>query len=155
MNSYNGYSSKERTRKLRESKRQFPNHSHPCYQRPCHMCGDPDADVRPHSEDYSVTYLWVPPAVYALCKPCHSRIHKRFARPSFWKAYKLHLRRGGYGSDLKMGRIAREVSRLAKSIENGTPFELPLLRDRKSTEWWERLSIDPRTLTDPAARPRP
>jgi hypothetical protein len=22
-------------------------------------------------------------------------------------------------------------------------------------EWWERLSTDPRTLTDPEARPRP
>jgi hypothetical protein len=156
MNWYNGYSSVERNRKLRQSKRQFPNRSHPCYQRPCHMCGDPDADVKPHSEDYSVPYLWEPPAVYALCKPCHYRIHTRFARPSSWLAYKLHLRRGGYGSDNK-GRIGREVTRLAKTIASGKRFELAHLREKNFTgsEWWERLSTDPRMLADRAARPRP
>ena len=102
MNYYNGYSPEERERKLRASHRLWPAwRGHPCSRPPCHLCGDPQAIVQPHSEDYSEPYEWEPPFTYALCRPCHSRIHKRFSDPPSWLAYKLHLRRGGYGSDLK------------------------------------------------------
>ena len=41
------------------------------------------------------------------------------AAPTSWLAYKAHLRRGGFGSDLKTPKVARDVTRLAKSFEDG------------------------------------
>jgi hypothetical protein len=157
MNYYNGYSPKERARKLDASHRRWRSRSeHPCSKPPCHLCGDPAAKVQPHSEDYSEPYEWEPPYTYALCERCHKRIHTRFANPAGWFAYKSHLRRGGYGSDLGSPKIAREVHRLAKALESGRPFSLAPIRQRILTgsEWWERLSTDPRTLDHPWARPR-
>lgn len=158
MDYYNGYSPQERNRKLRASYKVFPKHSHPFYSGACQLCGDPAGKVEPHSEDYSEPYFWDNPAEYALCKTCHSRLHKRFKSPQAWQAYLAHVRRGGYGSDLKTSpKIAREISKLAKAIQAGAPFPLPPLRPRSLTgdEWWEKLTLDPRSLTDPAARPRP
>lgn len=157
MNYYNGYSPEERDRKLRASHRLWPARcGHPCSQPPCHLCGDPQAVVRPHSEDYSEPYHWEPPFTYALCRPCHSRIHKRFSDPTSWLAYKLHLRRGGYGSDLKTPQTSREVTRLAKALLAGRPFPVSRIREhpRTGTEWWEFLSTDARILDQPWARPR-
>jgi hypothetical protein len=156
MNHYNGYTPEERNRKLRAMHERFPNRSHPYYAGPCHMCGDPNCPVAPHSEDYSEPYLWEKPAVYALCKTCHGRLHKRFASPEAWEAYKRHLRRGGYGSDLKRPVITREVSRLAKMLPVGNGFGLSPLRERQdaATPWWEILSTDVRVLTAPWARRR-
>ncbi len=158
MQFYNGYTPQEREKKLRASYKAYPNRSHPYYQGPCHLCGDPSCAVEPHSEDYSIPYLWERPAEYAVCKCCHSRLHKRFRSPWAWAAYKIHLQRVGYGSDLKVGSISREVARLAKALETGRPFPLaPLPRDKDLTgdEWWQVLSVDPATLTSPTARPRP
>ena len=158
MNFYNGYSPKEREKKLRASYKVYPNRTHPLYRGRCQLCGDPNSPVEPHSEDYSQPYLWDNPAEYSVCKTCHGRLHKRFKSPHAWEAYKQHLRRGGYGSDLKTSAVAREISNLTKALEAGTAVSLlPLPRNKGLTgaEWWERLSVDERTLTDPAARPRP
>ena len=88
MNYYNGYTPKEREKKLREHHKQFPNRSHPYYGGSCQMCGDPHSSVAPHSEDYSEPFLWYEPAEYALCRVCHSRIHRRFRSPFAWEVYK-------------------------------------------------------------------
>lgn len=155
MEYYNGYTPQERNKKLREHHKRFPNRSHPYYRGPCHMCGDPDSPVAPHSEDYSEPYLWYQPAEYALCKTCHGRIHKRFTSPYAWQAYKLHLRRGGYGSDLKSPGVGRLVSRLAKSLADGQSIPLePLRAYPPSDVWWENLTTDPAALTEPRARKR-
>ena len=158
MDPYNGYTSKERERKLRASYKEFPNRSHPLYRHPeCQLCGDIHCRVEPHTEDYSVPYLWDNPAEYAVCKTCHNRIHRRFKAPAAWEAYRQHVRRGGYGSDLKVAGNAREIATLAKALTASIKAEaLRILRPRNlsGTEWWEQLSTDPRTLTDPAARPR-
>jgi len=161
MDYYNGYTPQERNRKLRASYKIFPNHSHPYYKGACHMCGDPNSPVEPHSEDYSEPYLWESPAEYAVCKTCHGRLHKRFKSPHAWEAYKFHLRRGGYGSDLKGPRVAREILNLAKSLESvggGSSFSLsPLSPPRQPSSpdaWWESLSVDPDALTATWARPR-
>jgi hypothetical protein len=161
MDYYNGYTPKERNRKLRESYKVFPNRSHPYYTGACHMCGDPHSPVEPHSEDYSEPYHWDRPAEYALCKTCHDRLHKRFKSPHAWEAYKRYLRTGGYGSDLKEPRIAREVLNLAKSLESGSDGStcslppLPPSRQPSSRDaWWESLSIRPEALTAAWARPR-
>ena len=76
MNYYNGYTPKERDRKLQASHKIFPDHSHPYYKGACDMCGDPHSPVEPHSEDYSEPYLWERPAEYAPSVPavkCDSR----------------------------------------------------------------------------------
>jgi hypothetical protein len=158
MNFYNGYTPKERERKLRASYKIFPNRTHPYYRGPCQLCGDSGCPVEPHTEDYSEPYLWENPAEYAVCKTCHSRLHKRFKSRHAWTAYKVHLRRGGYGSDLKTDALRDEVALLTKALEAGNPAVLTQLpRDKALTgsEWWEGLSVDEGTLTDPASRPRP
>lgn len=155
MDYYNGYTPDERNRKLRALHKAFPNYSHPYYKGPCHMCGDPDSPVAPHGEDYSEPYHWERPAIYALCRTCHGRLHKRFKSPHSWAAYKLHLLRGGYGSDLKSPPVARLISRLAKSLEQGQPFALPVLRAAPDPgSWWNTLTTDPSALTASWARIR-
>jgi len=140
------------------SNRVFPNCTHPLYHGPCQLCGDPDSPFEPHTEDYSEPYLWENPAEYAVCKRCHGRLHKRFKAPHAWMAYKMHVRRGGYGSDLKTDAVGTQVKQLARALAAGDPSPLPPFpRNRVSTgrEWWEMLSVDARMLTDPDARPRP
>ena len=158
MDYYNGYTPQERNRKLRASYKIFPDQSHPYYKGACHMCGDPDSPVEPHSEDYSEPYLWERPAEYAVCKTCHGRLHKRFKSPHAWEAYKLHLRRGGYGSDLKSPPLARQISNLAKSLQSGSSSVLPQLplprKPSSAIAWWEALSVDPEALTASWARQR-
>jgi len=156
MEWYNGYSPQEREKKLREHHKLFPNHSHPYYSGLCHMCGDPHSPVAPHSEDYSEPFLWDRPAEYALCQTCHGRIHKRFNSPFSWAAYKLYLRRGGYGSDLKSPPVARLLSKLAKALEaGGGGFPLESLRLSPPPDvWWEGLTTDPESQTATSARKR-
>jgi hypothetical protein len=155
MEYYNGYSPRERDQKLRAMYRQFPNRSHPYYQGPCDLYGDPDSPVEPHTEDYSMPYLWERPAEYAVCKTCHRRIHSRFRSPRSWEAYKRHVRRGGYGADLKYSGRANEVTRLARALEHGESVDLETLRQAPTSgSWWEALNCDPKTLTGPASRPR-
>ncbi len=155
MEYYNGYTPQERNKKLREHYKRFPNHSHPYYAGPCHMCGDPDSAVAPHSEDYSEPFLWYQPAEYALCKTCHSRLHNRFRSPFAWEAYKHHLRRGGYGSDLKLPSVARSVRSLARALQAGGTLSLePLRASPPPDAWWETLTTDPASLTAVWARKR-
>lgn len=155
MKYYNGYTPAERNKKLRISHQLFPNHTHPYYHGPCHLCGDPSAPVEPHSEDYSEPFLWEKPAEYAVCKTCHGRLHKRFDAPFGWAAYKLHVKRGGYGSDLKIARIATELRQAALALERG---ETPVLAALRATEpedlWWDSLTTAPASLTASWARPR-
>jgi hypothetical protein len=157
MEFYNGYTPQERAKKLRASYKVYPKRTHPLYRGPCQMCDNPETAVEPHTEDYSEPYRWENPAEYAVCKTCHSRLHKRFKSPFAWEAYKRHVRRGGYGADLKVSRIGSEVSKLAKALEARSPFPLAPMRQKVLTgsEWWEQLSLDPNTLTNPSARPRP
>ena len=158
MNFYNGYTPKERNKKLAALHRFYPHYSHPYYQPPCHLCCDPAAKVQPHSEDYTETFRWERPAMYAVCSHCHSRLHGRFESPASWLAYKIHLRRGGFGSDLKTPKISRELTRLAKSLEARQPFSLSSLSGHQpqltGSEWWELLTTDPRFLDQPFAKPR-
>ena len=155
MNPYNGYTGAERTRKLAASYKVYPNRSHPCYRGPCAICGNATVPVEPHTEDYSKPYLWEPPAEYPVCRTCHGRLHKRFNNPFAWSAYKLHLKRGGFGADLKIGKIAREVTAAAVALSRGDPPQLPALRAFAGTDpWWDALTVNPDSLTGQWARPR-
>lgn len=155
MDFYNGYSPEERARKLKMLHKEYPKRSHPYFAGPCHMCGDPDSPVAPHGEDYSEPYHWLRPAVYAVCRTCHARLHRRFRSPHAWEAYKRHLRRGGYGADLRSPKMARELTRLAKALAQGNAFDLSPLRSASTNEaWWESLTVDPESLTANWARVR-
>lgn len=158
MDHYNGYTPFERNRKLRALHKAYPGRSHPYYLGACHMCGDPHSPVAPHGEDYSEPYKWERPAVFALCATCHGRLHKRFKSPFAWEAYKRHLRRGGYGSDLKaMPSVGRQVRKLAKALEEGKHIPLGPIQDRRLSDvhaWWESLTTDPASLTASWARAR-
>ena len=154
---YNGYSPRERSDKGHAGDLGRANGSVPSASGPCALCGDPDAAVEPHSEDYSLEYRWEPPALYSLCRHCHrNKLHKRFRDPLSWFIFKAHVRRGGYARDLKEPSIRRELPLFRRSVESGEPATLAPLRARRLTgdEWWERLSVDPLTLTSVSARPR-
>lgn len=155
---YNGYSDAERARKGREGVRGRANGTLKTYAGPCMLCNDPDVGVEPHSEDYSEPYRWDVPAVYWLCRHCHrSKLHGRFRNPSMWAAYKAHVRRGGYASDLKDPKVAREFAAYRRAVALNRPATLKLLRKRdlRGQKWWDRLRLDEASLHDPKARPRP
>lgn len=136
--------------------RAFPNHSHPYYRGPCQMCGDPNVPVEPHDEDYSTPYLWEQPAMYAVCKRCHRQLHRRFEKPIAWKAYKLHLKRGGWSSDLNDSKIIAQLKSAEQALALGQPAALPSLRPSPAgPPWWDNLTTDPASLTAAAVRPRP
>ena len=82
----------------------------------------------------------------------------RFDSPASWLAYKLHLRRGGVGSDLKKKpAVSRELTRLAKSLEAGQPFALSSLPGKRrltGLEWWELLTTDVRFRDQLIGKPR-
>lgn len=139
MKTYNGFSPQQREKKRRALHRVFPGRSHPYFHGPCHMCGDPHSPVAPHDEDYSEPFVWETPAMYALCRTCHGRIHRRSKSPSAWQAYVAHLHRGGYGSDLKERPISREIAKLSKTIQAGQGVHLEPLREVQICgRWWER-----------------
>jgi hypothetical protein len=142
VQSYNGFSGSERLAKLREMHRVFPDRSHPYYRGPCDMCDDPTSPVMPHSEDYSKPYRWERPWMYAVCRTCHYRLHIRFRNSHAWTAYKLHLGRGGHGSDLRLPAIALEISSLAAELAIHRTFDLISLRRRSTNNaWWQHLTI--------------
>lgn len=155
---YNGYPWKEREAKfevlkLKQSSKEL------IAAGPCALCGDSNADFEFHDEDYSEPYLWVPPALYCLCRNCHRhRIHKRFAHPIVWTAFLAHVRRGGYASDLAKLEIKKEIEALKSALKKGEGIVLASLRPykgRAGEEWFSQLTSDRVSLTSPSARPRP
>lgn len=148
MNYYNGFSPQQRESKRRALHQVFPGRSHPYFRGACHMCGDPASLVAPHAEDYSKPFKWFRPAVYALCATCHSRVHRRFAAPIAWECYKRHVRRGGYGSDLRVTHVSTELRKLADALKRGERYPLALMRSVVAKrQWWDRLMTT-------ASRPR-
>lgn len=123
------------------------------------LCGDPDVPVEYHDEDYGEPFIWEPPALLCLCRHCHrDKLHKRFWRHSVWHAFIAHVRRGGFARDLKDKGIYKELKAYQAAIERG---ETPTLRPLRpyarevGNEWFANLRMDPESLSDPEARPRP
>lgn len=156
---YNGYSETERRAKGEERARLLRAGALPEHPSACMLCGDPDVPVEAHSEDYSVPYLWDPPAVYWLCVHCHRhKLHRRFLSPDTWRAFLAHVRRGGYASDLHDPAIAKEIAAYREALKNERLFELRALRprpDMRDVEWWDALTMNKASLNDRRARPRP
>jgi len=157
MGPYNGYTAKERQEKFDELKRRREGGIATEEGQPCMMCGDPDAPVEQHSEDYSKPYRWVPPAEYALCRSCHYWIHQRFGKPLVWQAYKAHMRRGGYGREFTSNEVKRERKAFEVAQASGEDYiwqGLPDRAARTGMDWWEHLTVSPDALAAPWARPR-
>jgi hypothetical protein len=156
---YNGYSPHERNEKFKLGKRLWASGTRPQASGRCMLCGDPETPVEYHSEDYSTPYIWEPPATLSLCRHCHrDKLHKRFWRHSAWQAFIAHIRRGGYARDLKDPTIKRELEVCRKAIEQGASFTLAPLRPYAGvvgSEWFANVRMDPESLSDPTARPRP
>lgn len=157
MDWYNGYSDKERTASIAPMNRALRNGEVPPATNGCMLCGDRDARLELHSQDYSKPYRWSPPAAYWLCRHCHrNKLHKRFASPDQWIAFLAHVRRGGYAADLKDPGIKKQLDDFRAAMRAGeTPPTLPILRAERilaEREWWEQLTLDKASLRDPGAR---
>ena len=144
MNSYNGFTSEQREKKQRELNKLIKKGIVPKASGNCMMCNDPDAKVEYHDENYGEPYSWEVPHTYILCQHCHRhKLHKRFDKPLMWKSFKAHVRRGGYGSDLKDRNIKKEVLDYQKALEESKePNDLRVLRPYSKTigsEWFEKL----------------
>ena len=148
MDSYNGFSPSQRAANGRALNKAINAGTVPAPSGSCALCGD--SDVAPksleyHSEDYSKPYVWSPPSAYVLCRHCHrNRLHKRFNNPDQWEAFKAHVRRGGYASELVSDpKIKREFEEYERARKDGKPAELRMIRARQlvvGTEWWEELT---------------
>ena len=149
MQSYNGFTKEQRAKK-QSYYRKFLKSG--LIKKPvgkCMMCGDSKNKVVYHDEDYGEPFdenSWSPPKCYILCRTCHDRIHKRFASPERWKAYIAHIRRGGYGKDLKIYQINKEYKKKIEAIQKNIDFKLPILRsyhlaDKLPNEWFAKLAI--------------
>ena len=160
MEPYNGYKGADRQRKYDEYKRlRAEGKSVPALP-PCQLCGDNDKNllIEPHSEDYSKPYIWTPPAEYMVCKRCHGWIHKRFNKPDDWLDFKSHVKRGGYAWEFTNKEGATERKAAAEARKKGLTYKWEPIKGRaiRSGElWWERLTMDPASLTAQWARPRP
>ena len=151
---YNGYSWKEREDKFKKQ-----TSTGQIAVGPCALCGDPDAKVEYHEEDYSQPYSWDAPAAYCVCRHCHlHKIHSRFTHPIAWTAFLAHVRRGGYASDLIKPDVKIEVEALKSALKKGERIALATLRPYKGhagDEWFSLLTLDRGSLTSPSSRPRP
>lgn len=157
MDSYNGYSGRERDKKYQEFKRLKAQGLSQSQAVPCQLCGDPSVPVEPHSEDYSLPYLWLPPAEYMVCRSCHGWIHKRFGRPEVWNQFKSHVRRGGYAKEFAAPSVKKERDACNAAIANGLDFDWALMDGRSvrnGMDWWEHLTVLIDSLTSTLARPR-
>jgi hypothetical protein len=151
---YNGYTAAERNAKGRALRRLIRAGAVPRPSGRCSVCGDRQ-DLVYHAEDYSRPYVFAEPAQYVVCRAGHAMIHLRFHFPDRWRAFTRHVRAGG---------TCREFARPAARAGGPSPVRqgelFPARAGRagpagRRHAWWERLSTDARTLTDPRARPRP
>ncbi len=156
---YNGYGPKERDAKYDVLIAAIAKAEVPAASGPCQLCGDPNAKVAYHSEDYSEPFRWLPPAMFALCRHCHlAKLHKRFSQPESWGAFLAHVRRGGYAADLRDPSIHKEVDLYKAALRAGRQATLGALRPyrtREGGEWFASLRMDDASKRDRSARPRP
>jgi hypothetical protein len=144
MDSYNGFSGNQRAANGAALRKALIAGTVMAPVGPCSICSDPDAKLEYHSEDYSKPYNWAPPAAYSVCVSCHrNKLHKRFSNPEMWEAFKAHVRRGGYASDLKKPEVASELVQYVSAIRSGLVQKLNALRPYPhvaGTEWWANLT---------------
>ncbi len=92
MNSYNGFSPKQRYRALDWLKAEYKaGRRH--RPRVCDACGQTEGVIEPHSEDYSEPF-GDHIGAFGLCYRCHMMIHCRFRNRQVWDAYRQAVREG-------------------------------------------------------------
>jgi hypothetical protein len=154
---YNGYSWQQRARIIPAYRKLTGKHA-PFEGEACAMCSDPN---RPpgewHSEDYSEPFSFQPPQSFPLCKPCHTRLHKRFKAPrGEWQLFCHHLEAGGYGAEFVKLHDLAERRALCEQVASGAPIVFARIRPKgPGPHWWQNLTLDPESLVAPWARPRP
>lgn len=154
MEDYNGFSGRERAANGAALLKAIRAGLVPPASAPCSLCGDASAKVEYHSENYAKPYSWTTPAAYVVCIACHrNKLHKRFSDPVKWEAYKEHIRRGGYASDLKQPEVAREFDACVAARRAGNAVELRPLRPYSheyGSQWWEKLESNPPAKPEPS-----
>ncbi len=161
---YNGFSGKERLAKFEAMKLRIASGELAPATGPCAICGDSDiaTSFEYHDEDYSVPYVWTPPAMYSVCGHCHGKLHRRFEVKgqswTLWPAYLAHVRRGGHGRDWKTPEVDSEIKRYRGALAAGTT--LPTLSTLNGgfrngvfeDAWFSKLkAAEPHTTSLPAA----
>lgn len=105
---YNGFSPAERSAKLKALKLCMAVGAVPMPAGSCALCGDTDAALEYHSEDYSQPYKWAPPAMFVVCRVCHrSHLHRRFSNSERWELFVRHVATGGTARTLQNGTKLR------------------------------------------------
>jgi hypothetical protein len=158
MGWYNWFSQSQRDKKWRDHQRRQAKGETFLAHGKCALCGDPNVDIEPHSEDYSEDsqgrFSWREPAVYYLCRQCHrTHLHKRFSNQLGWKTHLAHVRRGGYSADRRQPSIKRELARYRDALKRAaSPPPLKGLGRRRrfsAKPWWERLTMDISSIRGP------
>ncbi len=154
---YNGYGHAERMRRNRELKRARQRNGLPKAKPtgPCEICGDPKPPFDVHAEDCSWPYK---PGGRVMCQICHrQKLHGRFAHPQNWQTYCAHVRRGGYGRDLKNPKVKMELRAYQAELKKGNrPPALQPIKGRIARRggWWTKLTCDREILVRFDSRPR-
>lgn len=93
MNSYNGFSPKQRYKALKWFKEQISQGLRSEKPKCCDICGQPHGFLQFHSENYSEPFGDHIGEI-GLCYICHMMIHCRFKNPLKWACYKMTLQQG-------------------------------------------------------------
>lgn len=119
---YNGWSGKERMvtlpvqqQALRSGKMTPPTRCSICLVEGSSDWRASDAIVF-HDENYAE-----PLAAYPICKPCHGRVHLRFAQPQGWQAHVARHARGGAWFELLSLDPQSRDRPFAETYPNGLP----------------------------------
>ena len=86
MNSYNGFTPKQRYAALAWLKDQHKQGLREMEPTQCEVCGQTHGKLMYHSEDYSYPF-GDHIGAYALCYTCHMMIHCRFRNKAAWNIY--------------------------------------------------------------------
>ena len=86
MNSYNGYTAKERYAALAWLKKEWAKGTREQTPKCCDICGQTKGQLSYHSEDYSYPY-GDHIGFFGLCYICHMMLHCRFRNPKLMSAY--------------------------------------------------------------------
>ena len=92
MNTYNGFTHRERARALRWLNAEYAAGRR---KRPvvCDACGQTEGLIEAHSEDYSEPH-GAHIGSFGFCLTCHLMVHCRFEAPARWEEYRTAIRAG-------------------------------------------------------------